>query len=157
MAMTRWEPFESLTPLRDAMNQFVAESLLRPMRFGPMGRLFPVDVYETEEAFVVEAVLPGVKPEDIRMTAIRDLLIIHATIKPAPHAKGEKGEKTGAYVQRERYTGEMTRTIQLPTAVEPDKVSATYTHGMLTLQVPKVAVAEPRAIPVRVTEAPVAH
>lgn len=154
MAMTRWEPFETLTPLRDAMNQFFEESLLRPMRFGPLGRLFPVDVYETEEVFVVEAVLPGVKPEDVRVTAIRDMLTIHANIKPTPHAKEEK---SGAYVQRERYTGEMTRTVQLPTAIEPDKVNATYAHGVLTLQVPKVAAAEPATIQVRVTEAPVAH
>jgi HSP20 family protein len=154
MAITRWEPFESFAPLRDAVNQLFEENLLRPMRFGALGRLFPVDVYETETAFIVEAVLPGVKPEDVKVSAIRDMLNIHATIRPEPAAKQEK---SGTYLQRERYTGEMTRTIQLPTSIESDKVTATYAHGVLTLQVPKVAAAEPAAIPIKVTDTPVTH
>lgn len=154
MAMTRWEPFESFAPLRDAVNQMFEENLLRPIRYGTMGRIFPVDVYETEKAFIVEAVLPGVHPEDVKVSAIRETLTIHATIKPTP---ATKPEKTGTYLQRERYTGEMTRTIQLPTSIEPDKVTATYTHGVLTLQVPKVAAAEPAAIPIKVTDTAVTH
>ncbi|MFI5273931.1 MAG: Hsp20/alpha crystallin family protein [Ktedonobacterales bacterium] len=154
MAITRWEPFESFAPLRDAVNQLFEESLLRPMRFGMLGRFFPVDVYETEKAFVVEAVLPGVKPEDVQVSAIRDTLTIHAAIKPAPAAIPEK---TGTYLQRERSTGEMTRTIQLPTSIESEKVTATYAHGVLTLQVPKVAAAEPAAIPIKVTDTAVTH
>ncbi len=154
MAMTRWEPFESIAPLREAVNQWFEEGLLRPMRFSMLGRYFPVDVYETEKAFIVEAVLPGVKPEDVKVSAIRDTLTIHATMKPAPVTKPEK---PGTYLQRERYSGEMTRTIQLPTSIEPDKVTATYTHGVLTLQVPKVAAAEPAAIPIKVTETAVTH
>lgn len=154
MSMTRWEPFESIAPLREAVNQWFEEGLLRPMRYGMLGRFFPVDVYESEKAFIVEAVLPGVKPEDVKVSAIRDTLTIHATMKPAPAGKPEK---SGAYLQRERYMGEMTRTIELPTSIEPDKVTATYMHGVLTLQVPKVAAAEPAAIPIKVTEAPVTH
>lgn len=154
MSIAHRDRFEALMPFRDAMNAFFEEGLLRPMHFGPMGRLFPVDVYETEEAFIVEAVLPGVKPDDVKVTAIRDTLTVHATIRPALHAKTDKA---GAYVQRERYTGEMTRAVQLPTPIEPDKVSATYALGVLTLQVPKVPAAEPATIPIRVTEGLVAH
>ena len=154
MSMSRWEPFESIAPLREAMNQWFEEGLLRPMRYGMLGRHFPVDVYETETAFKVEAVLPGVKPEDVKVTAIRDTLTIHATIKPTSETKPET---SGTYLQRERYAGEVTRTIQLPTTIEPDKVTATYTHGVLTLEVPKVKAAEPAAIPIKVTDVPLSH
>ncbi|HEV2236173.1 MAG TPA: Hsp20/alpha crystallin family protein [Ktedonobacterales bacterium] len=152
MAVTRLEPHEAFAPWRETINQLCEEGLLSPLRHGVLGRYFPVDVYETEHAFMVEAVLPGVMPEDVRVSAIRDTLTIHATIKPAP-----KPEKLGTYLQRERYTGEMTRTVQLPTAIEPDKVSATYQHGVLTLQVPKAAAEQPATIPIKVTEAPIAH
>jgi HSP20 family protein len=152
MAMTRWDPYESFTPVRDALNLWFEEGLMRPLRHGVMGRYFPVDVYETENAFIVEAVLPGVKPEDVKVSAIRDTLTIHATIKPAA-----KPEKSGAYLQREHYTGEMTRTIQLPTVIESSKVTATYLHGMLTLQVPKAAVEQPATIPIKLAEPTIAH
>jgi HSP20 family protein len=152
MAMTRSEPYESLTPVRDALNQWFEEGLLRPLRHGVMGRYFPIDVYETESAFIVEAVLPGVKPEDVKVSALRDTLTIHATIKPTV-----KPEKSGTYLQREHYTGEMRRTIQLPTVIESGKVTATYLHGVLTLQVPKVAAEQPATIPIKVTEPTVAH
>lgn len=54
------------------------------------------------------------------------------------------------YVRRERYIGEMSRTIELPTPIEAEGVTATYEHGILTLHVPKAAKIEPVTIPVRV-------
>ncbi len=150
MALTRWEPFEGLTPLRDAMNQLLEDSFIRPMRFGLVGRVFPVDVFETEGEYVIEAPLPGVKPEDVKITAVRDMLTIRAALKPSIKPE-EKPEKAGFYVRRERYEGEMSRTIALPTEIDPDKVVATYDQGVLTLRVPKVEAAKPKQIPIRPT------
>ena len=83
MAMRRWEPFEEIALLRNAVNWLFEESVVRPMRFGMLGSTFPVDVSETETEFVVEAPLAGVKPEDIQVSAVRDTPTIHATIKGA--------------------------------------------------------------------------
>ena len=156
MALTRWEPFEGLTPLRDAMNQLLEESFIRPMRFGVVGRVFPVDIYETDADYVVEALLPGVKPEDVQITAVRATITIHAAIKPLRQPK-EKTNTAGFYVRQERYEGEMSRTIELPTEIDAEKVTATYEHGVLTLHAPKVEAAKPRQIPVQVKEPAVAH
>jgi HSP20 family protein len=150
MALTRWEPFEGLTPLRDAMNQLLEDSFIRPMRFGLVGRVFPVDILEMEGEYVIEVPLPGVKPEDVKITAMRDALTIRATLKPTIKPE-EKPEKAGFYVRRERYEGEMSRTIGLPTEIDPDKVMATYDQGVLTLHVPKVEAAKPKQIPIRPT------
>ncbi len=156
MALTRWEPFEGLTPLRDVMNQLLEESFIRPMRFGVVGRVFPVDVYETDADYVLEALLPGVKPEDVQITAMRDTITIHATMKPLPQPK-ETMDKAGLYVRQERYAGEMSRTIELPTEIDAEQVTATYEHGMLTVRAPKVEAAKPKQIPVQVKEPAVAH
>jgi HSP20 family protein len=60
-------------------------------------------------------------------------------------------------VRRERYEGEMIRTIALPTQIQPEKVQATYEHGVLKLQVPKSEAAKPKQIEVKVKEAKGTH
>lgn len=156
MALTRWEPFESLTPLREVMNQLLEESFIRPMRFGVIGRVFPIDVAELDNEYVIEAVLPGVLPEDIHISVIRNTLTIRATTKPAVKPS-EKPEKPAAYVRRERYEGEMTRTIELPTEIDSEKVAASYEHGILTLHAPKSEAAKPKQIRVDVKESAAIH
>ncbi len=84
-------------------------------------------------------------------TALGDTLTIHAA------QKHEEKKETKSYVRRERYEGEISRTIALPTAVEPEKVEATYEHGILTLHVPKAEEAKAKQIPVRTKEAAGAH
>src|SRR5579859_3791537 len=127
MSMMLRDPFEALMPLRDAVNRLFEESFIWPGREIFTGRTFPVDVFETkdQQGYVVEASLPGAKPEDISITAMGNNLTIRYT------TKGEEKVEKPAYVRRERYEGEMTRTISLPTEIVPEKVQATYEHGIL--------------------------
>ena len=154
MSMMWRDPREALMPLRDVVNRLFEESFIWPGRLEVFtGRTFPVDVYETkdQQRYVVEASLPGVKPEDISISAMGDTLTIrYAT-------KGEEKVEKPNYVRRERYEGEMTRTIALPTQIQAEKVQATYEHGVLTLQVPKSEAAKPKQIEVKVKEAAGAH
>jgi HSP20 family protein len=150
MSMMWRDPREALMPLRDAVNRLFEESFIWPGRLEVFtGRSFPVDVYETkdQQGFVIEASLPGAKPEDISISAMGDTLTVsYAT-------KGEEKVEKPNYVRRERYEGEMTRTITLPIQIQPEKVQATYEHGILKLQVPKSEAAKPKQIEVKVKEA----
>ncbi len=149
MSMIWRDPREALMPLRDAVNRLFEESFIWPGRLEVFtGRTFPVDVYETkdQQGYVVEASLPGVKPEDISITAMGDTLTI--TYKTKAEEKVEKP----TFVRRERYEGEMTRTFTLPTHILPEKVQATYEQGILKLQVPKSEEVKPKLIPVKVKE-----
>jgi HSP20 family protein len=150
MSMMWRDPREAFTPLRDVMNRLFEESFIWPGRLEVFtGRTFPVDVYETkdQQGYVVEASIPGAKPDDISISAMGDTLTIrYAT-------KGEEKVEKPNYVRRERYEGEMTRTIALPTQIQSDKVQATYEHGVLTLQVPKSEAVKPKQIEVKVKEA----
>jgi len=92
---------------------------------------------------VIEAALPGFKPEEIKITAVGDTLTISAVKQPE-----EKIEK-GAYVRRERYLGEMIRTFTLPTYVDAQKVVATFEHGVLKLFIPKAEEIKPKQIPIK--------
>ncbi len=154
MSMIWKDPFDALMPLRDAVNRLFEDSFVWPGRLEVFtGRTFPVDVYETkdQQGYVIEASLPGVKPEDISITAMGDTLTIHYG------TKGEEKVEKPNYVRRERYEGEMTRTITLPTHIVPEKVQATYEHGVLKLQVPKSEEVKPKQIPVKVKELAGAH
>jgi HSP20 family protein len=147
MSMMRRDPLEALMPLREAMNRLFEDSFIWPGRLEVFsGRSFPVDVYESkdQQEYIVEASLPGAKPEDISITAMGDTLTIRYTTK-----REESVEKQNV-VRRERYEGEMTRTISLPTQIDPDKVQATYERGVLTLHVPKSEAAKPKQISVNV-------
>lgn len=148
MSMIWRDPFETLTPLRDAMSRLLEESFVGPRFELVLGRTFPLDVYESEDKlhYMVEASLPGFKPEEIQITAEGDTLLIHA------QKKEETKTEKGSYVRRERYEGEMSRSITLPTIIDPAKVEATYEHGMLKLTVPKTEVAKPKQIPIQVKE-----
>ena len=149
MSMMWKDPREAFTPLREAMNHLFEESFIWPGRLEVFtGRTFPVDVSETkdQQGYVVEASIPGAKPEDISISAMGDTLTIrYAT-------KGEEKVEKPNYVRRERYAGEMTRTIALPTQIQPEKVQATYEHGVLTLQIPKSEAAKPKQIEVKVND-----
>jgi len=149
MSMIWRDPREALMPLRDVMNRLFEESFIWPGRLEVFtGRTFPVDVYETkdQQGYVVEASLPGAKPEDISISAMGDTL----TIKYA--TRGEEKVEKPNYVRRERYEGEMSRTIALPTQIQPEQVQATYEHGILKLLVPKSEAAKPKQIEVKVKE-----
>ncbi len=148
MSMIWRDPFEPLTSLRDAMNRLFEESFVGPRFEMVFGRTFPMDVYESEDKqhYIVEASLPGFKSEEIKITVEGDILLIHA------QKKEETKTEKGSYVRRERYEGEMSRSITLPTAIDPAKVEATFEHGLLKLSIPRSEEAKPTQIPIAVKE-----
>ena len=90
MAIQHWEPLREMVSLRDAMNSLLQESFVRPV--GLMGNgaaLLPLDIAETEDEFIVKASLPGVRPEDVHITAHGDTLTIRGEMKAEEEKKGE--------------------------------------------------------------------
>ena len=146
MSIVPRDPFEALMPLREAINRMFEESFVWPRFELFTGRFFPIDISETEDKqqYVIEASLPGIKPEEMQITAEGDTLTIRVARKVEEEKKGK-----GTYVRRERYEGEMSRTISLPTEIDADKVQATYERGVLTLRVPKAEGVKPKQIPVQ--------
>lgn len=99
-----------------------------------------VDIYETDDALVVLADMPGVGPEDISIDLENDILDLRAT--PLPRTDGNRiiGEyETGTYLRR----------FQLTEAIDRDKIKAEMKNGELKLILPKAAQAMPRRIEVQ--------
>jgi HSP20 family protein len=148
MSMMRRDPFDALMPLREAMNRLFEESVVGPRFEFFTGRSFPLDVYESQDKqqYIVEAALSGFKPEEIQVTAEGETLSIHTA------KKEETNVEKGSYVRRERYEGEMTRTVTLPALIDADKVQATYEHGVLKIAIPKSEAAKAKQIPIQAKE-----
>lgn len=146
--MQLFDPFDALMPLRDAMNRLFEESFVGPRFEFVTRKSFPINVYETpdQKYLIVEAAVPGVKPEQIHVQVEGDVLTIRA------NQQQEQTTEQGAYVRREITHSEMYRTITLPASVTVEAIEATYEHGVLMLRLPKVAAAQPKQIPIKIKE-----
>jgi HSP20 family protein len=102
------------------------------------------DVFEDRDAVKIVAEVPGVRPEDVKISIENSLLTIRGE-------KQQQAEETAERVHRyERSYGTFERTFALPTTVDPEKIDATYSHGLLTVTIPKAERARPREIAVKV-------
>jgi len=103
----------------------------------------PMDLYETDEALVVELVVPGVEADDLDISIEGRQLSIRGTLPPLP-----EGEQRRYWLQSIP-RGAFARTVRLPVNVDVDQVQADVHDGMLTLRLAKVAEAKVRKIEVR--------
>jgi HSP20 family protein len=102
------------------------------------------DVFEDKDAVKIVAEVPGVRPEDVKISLENNLLSIRGEKKQQAE---EKNERVHRY---ERSYGTFERTFSLPSTVDPDRIAANYEHGILTVSIPKAEQARPREIPVKV-------
>jgi HSP20 family protein len=87
----------------------------------------PVDITESEREVTVRTEIPGVDPENLSITVSGDVLTLAGEKSDSAEKKGEN------YYRTERRFGSFRRSIQLPTAVDADKVNAEYQDGVLTV------------------------
>jgi HSP20 family protein len=103
------------------------------------------DVFEDRDAVKIMAEVPGVRPEDVKLSIENNLLTIRGEKKQQAE---EKSERVHRY---ERSYGAFERAFALPTTVDPEKIDAQYAHGVLTITIPKAERARPREIQVKVS------
>ncbi len=104
----------------------------------------PVDVVEKDDAFWLEAEIPGVDPEDVEVYVQGRVLTVRAERKRASDDIRE------GYRRIERFHGSFQRSFTIPESVDADKVDASVTHGVLRIALPKTEASLPRRIRVRV-------
>jgi len=142
--IVRWEPFNELISLRDAMDRLFEESIVRPRSlWAAATEALTLDMYETKDDIVVKAVVPGVKPEDIDVSITGDTLTIKGEFKE------EEGVEKENYIRRECRYGSFSRSISLPVPVKVDKASAEFENGILKLTLPKAEEVKPKTIQIK--------
>jgi len=148
MAIVRWEPFRDLVTaqrdfdrlFRGAFSSQLGETELSTRSWAP-----PVDIYETEEAIVLRAELPGVDPKDVEVRVEDNTLYLKG------ERKFEKEVKEQNYHRVERSYGSFARSFSLPNSINSDQVKAEFKDGLLTLTMPKREEAKPKTIKIDVS------
>jgi HSP20 family protein len=97
----------------------------------PEGEL-AVDMYQTDEELVILSAIAGVKSEDLNLYLEGDMLFIEGERKK-PIQEG------GDYFLQECYWGKFSRKIVLPVEINPEKISATFKDGILTIRLQKIS------------------
>jgi len=147
---TARRPLENMTNLR-RLNSILDEAFNGwPFQNQENGSLTsswlpPCDVFEDKNSVKIVAEIPGVDAEDVKISLENNLLTLRGEKKQ--HAE-EQSERVHRY---ERSYGVFERTFSLPTTVDPEKIDAQYSHGVLTVTIPKSERARPREIPVKVS------
>jgi len=135
MPLHRQDPLRELLDLQERMNRLFDETLTRERLDEPallQGTWAPLaDVVETAEAYLVEVELPGLDRDDVTIQAQGDELVVRGERRPAT---------TGSPVfhRLERRYGPFARGFRFAEEVDPDRITAAFSDGLLRLEVPKV-------------------
>jgi HSP20 family protein len=102
----------------------------------------PVDIYETDDALVLQVELPRVSKDAVSVE------LHEHTLKLSGERTREPSVTGGQYQREEGRSGAFQRAFRLPTIVDEAKVQATYTNGVLALRLSKREAARPQGIPI---------
>lgn len=137
----RHDPFARTLGLRQVMDRLLEDAVVMPRNGDGQGWSGPaLNVYEDGDTLIVEAQLPGLKPEDLDINVEQGVL----TISGQTTAEEERKERN--YLIREHRTGRFSRSLRLPATYNPDACQANFEHGVLRLSFPKSESAKPRRI-----------
>lgn len=92
----------------------------------------PIDVFEMHNEIVLRILVPGITPENLKVSITRDHVSLSCT-RPAP-----EGIKESSYFEREIPYGNFDRMIHLPSDVEVEKAEAVEKYGLLIIRLPKL-------------------
>jgi len=148
MTIVKWDPFRNVAALQDRINRIFDESFSRTADVDDdisMSAWKPsVDIYETDEAIILKAELPGINKEDVSVEIKDNVLTL----------RGERVEdkeiKEGSYFRKERCFGTFSRAFNLQHRVQPDKIKAKFKDGILEIEIPKPEEEKPKQITVNV-------
>lgn len=149
-AIVRWDPFKEIGTLQDRMNRVFDEVWGRRTRgdedYLSSAWIPAVDVRESREALEIQVEVPGIDPKDVQVAVENGILVIKGS------RNFEKATEGETYHRVERSYGSFERSFTLPTNIDPERVKATYRHGVLHLSLAKREEAKPRSIAINIED-----
>lgn len=152
--MNEWDPWEEERRIRRMMRRLMRRAwkpFSRPfspefwkefkeeMRYDS----FPVDLSETNGELILHADLPGFEKGDLKIN------ITHDSIDILAHRKEEKKQITKTMYRRERAMGALRRSMTLPVTVDPEKVTAEFKNGVLTVRMKKKKIKKGKEVKIK--------
>ena len=143
MAQALRSPSRDIRSIQEGMSQLLNEFFGRsgsPEGAWPSAWTPPVDIYDTGDAFVLRAELPGCAKEDLSIELKENMLTLKGERKPASAVREEQ------YHRQECTCGPFQRAFMLPATVDQEKATASFNAGVLELRLPKSEAAKPKRI-----------
>lgn len=145
MSIVRFDPFRDITSFRDDINRLFSRNFGEAN--GTQTWAPAVDVFDTKDAVILKAELPGLTADDVDVEIDDNVLTV-------------SGERTfadkvedGHYYRLERSYGKFSRSLTLPQGIKADEVSANFANGILEVRVPKADEVKPRKVAIGAGEA----
>jgi HSP20 family protein len=147
MNIIKYDPFREMRSLQDEVNRLFASSFSRGDDNELMrGAWSPsVDIFENKDQIVLEADLPGMRPEDVDISIENNLLTIRG------ERRFEKKDEGDNFHRVERSYGSFARSFTLPPTVSSENANAEFENGLLRLTLAKREEAKPRRIEIKAT------
>ena len=145
--VVRWNPFREMAAMQSALDRIFDDTWRSTWPSFSGGNLLAFDVHETDQGYTAVVALPGLTPDQINVRLEDGVLTVSADI-PQPTTP-----ENARVLMQERTFGKFSRSVQLPQAVDANKVEATYENGILTLTLPKSPEAQPKQIPIKTAQA----
>ncbi len=145
--ITQWEPRRDLGRFTNEMERLFGDLMGRRTGQDPVATAAwapAVDIRETKDILEVTVELPGIDPKSVEVTVDNGVLSIRG------ERTVEKSTEDTVYHRVERAYGAFERRFALPRSVDPDRIQASYRHGLLLLGVPKREEAKPRSVKVTI-------
>lgn len=140
-----FDPGADFKNYREALRQILEGGWVLPRDLMPTAMnaiVIPVDVLDNGPELVIKASLPGVKPDGVSITIVKETLTIKAAVSDDENLKG------ATYLRHERQAAMFTRTLTLPMPVMAEKADARFKNGVLILTLPKSGSIRPRIVQV---------
>jgi HSP20 family protein len=147
--MASWGIFNELDNLRREIDDaFRGAGVARPLAttfLSPTSpRSFPlVNLSEDEGQICLDALLPGIDPNELQLSLLRETITITGARKSSVDIRG------GLLHRNELGSGKFSRTVDLPAEIDPDRTSAEYRDGVLRITMAKSEHAKPRKVEVK--------
>jgi len=145
MKLTKWDPFREMENMFDRYTKVLnwprggSQEMMTTDDWAPR-----VDIAETDKEFIINAEIPDVKKEDVKVMVDNGILTISGERKQEKEEKGKKFHRV------ERFYGSFSRSFTLPNNVDESKIEASFKDGMLNLTVPKTEETKPKALDVKI-------
>jgi HSP20 family protein len=147
--MAQWDPFVDMENLRRDIDRAFKElgTAHAPAFLPGQGpRRYPlINLLENGESLQIEALTPGVDPQSLNVTVLRNRLTLSGEkVRLSADVRAE------AFHRSERSSGKFVRTFDLPMEVDDERIQAQYKNGLLIITLPKAEKAKPRQVSVKV-------
>lgn len=129
-----WDPWSEFDRMQRALSRLITPSTVE---------FPPVNVWASEEEAIITTEIPGVDPDSIDISVAGESVTIRGSREPEKLSEGE------TYHRRERWSGQFTKTIDMPFTIEKSKVEATFSKGILTIIAPRAEEEKPKKIAVK--------